>query len=260
MRTLFENKKINIIVKMIDDFRPFPPMFHEHMEIVYVLKGNVRMQIEENSRLLTPGQIGLVFPYVVHSYERSADSQSMILMFSPSEIGYTDKRILQYKPENPYLESAADFWPLLAKIYEYTNSGDRERKKVAELYLATLISELFLSVPVKKVTDTDLTVTQRLLSYCAEHYTENITIKSTATHLHMSESYISKIFCRKLDCNFRDYINTLRITQAQNLLSSSSMRIIDIMLTCGFRNQSSFNRVFLQECGMSPREYREKFR
>jgi AraC-like DNA-binding protein len=37
-------------------------------------------------------------------------------------------------------------------------------------------------------------------------------------------------------------------------------RIVDVMTECGFKNQSSFNRVFFDACQMSPKQYRKSKR
>ena len=36
------------------------------------------------------------------------------------------------------------------------------------------------------------------------------------------------------------------------------MKIIDIMLECGFQNQSSFNRIFLKYSGKTPSQFRSQ--
>jgi two-component system response regulator YesN len=103
-------------------------------------------------------------------------------------------------------------------------------------------------------------MTAQLLSYCAAHFAEDITVSTLAASLYISESYVSKLFTRQLGCSFREYINQLRIHEAQNLLEATDLRIGQVMTRCGFQNQSSFNRVFLDLTGISPREYRYQAR
>ena len=258
MKGIFEKKIFDIMAIRAEGLHPFPPMFHEHLEIIYVQDGTIQMQIDGIRHTVTAGQMSLVFPYVVHSYDRSPDAKAIILMFSPGESGCFARELLNHKPTNPYLQSGEIYLPFFTKIADYINSGKKECEKVASAYLSTLVGELLLSVPLKHVPDTDLNIVQKLLTYCSEHYTEQITIKSASSHLHISERYVTKIFSEKLGCSFRDHINTLRITDAQNLLHNPNLKIIEIMLYCGFQNQSSFNRIFLQECGVSPSEYRRQ--
>lgn len=54
---------------------------------------------------------------------------------------------------------------------------------------------------------------------------------------------------------FRKYINMLRISEAKKLLENTNIRIVDITLECGYKNQSSFNRIVYEENGCSPKEY-----
>ena len=100
-------------------------------------------------------------------------------------------------------------------------------------------------------------MTNEIIDVGVHHFTdEDISIKKIADELYISSSYVSKVFSCKLKYNFREYINELRIRRAKKLLSSTDRRIIDVMLDCGFKNQSSFNRVFSEHTGVSPSEYR----
>ena len=61
--------------------------------------------------------------------------------------------------------------------------------------------------------------------------------------------------------SFRRYLNSLRIAEAQRLLTSSdeaATSIEAIALLCGFRSRSSFYEAFRLETGMSPQQYRER--
>ena len=89
----------------------------------------------------------------------------------------------------------------------------------------------------------------------AEAYTRD---KGTVLLSPCPRSYVSKIFSDKLRYGFREYINSLRINKARALLAESSLPISEIMYACGFSNQSSFNRVFQEFCGCTPREYKNR--
>ena len=90
--------------------------------------------------------------------------------------------------------------------------------------------------------------------------TMDIGVKDIAAQLHISESYVSKIFSRKLGCSLRSYLNALRVAQAKELLKHTDRKITDVLFACGFRNQGSFNQVFLNHTGLTPRAYRQKHR
>ncbi len=57
--------------------------------------------------------------------------------------------------------------------------------------------------------------------------------------------------------SFTAYVNGLRIARARELLGMTSSSMLQIALTCGFGNQSHFNRVFKRITGLTPGEYRK---
>ena len=60
--------------------------------------------------------------------------------------------------------------------------------------------------------------------------------------------------------NFNSYLNHYRITEAKARLSDpvNKQPITNISLDCGFLNQSTFNKAFKADTGLTPSEYRER--
>ena len=56
--------------------------------------------------------------------------------------------------------------------------------------------------------------------------------------------------------SFNQYVNSLRVNLAQNLLRSTKKSVLDICYECGFDSQRTFNRAFKELCGASPSAYR----
>lgn len=252
---VFENNDLTVIAKHVQGFKGFPPMFHTHMEIIYVISGTIDVQIDGITHTLLPGQLSISYPYIIHSYDSAPDAEAIILLFAPAAVQSWKRHLTESKAVTPWTDDAGRYLPLLERITEHCRSG---RESLAKDYLSALVGELMLVMPMEPVRRTDLTVTQKALVFCGEHYREEIGIKDVADHLNVSESYVSKIFARKLGCPLCSYLNALRVAEAKNRLKHSKDKIIDIMYDCGFRNQSRFNQVFLQETGMTPRAYRQK--
>jgi AraC-like DNA-binding protein len=73
----------------------------------------------------------------------------------------------------------------------------------------------------------------------------------------MSEPTFSKYFKRATGQNFSDLVRKLRLAHARRLLEHSDKAISDICYEVGFSNLSNFNRHFLKDAGVTPREYRQ---
>ena len=56
---------------------------------------------------------------------------------------------------------------------------------------------------------------------------------------------------------FSQYINDLRIAEAQRLLRQESIPILEVALQCSFSSKTSFNRAFRTKLGLTPTEWRK---
>lgn len=235
----------------VKGFRGYLPMFHPHGELIYVMEGSLPVTVDGVSHRVSAGEVAVVFPYLTHSYESAPDSNAIIILFDPASTAF-DNTLLSQKPEQFYTDGSA-FYPLLSRAVTMDRAG---KIKTAMAYLNAVLGELLELLPLEPRDSGAGDITVQLLSYCADHFAEDITVKSIADALYISQSYVSKVFSQKLKCSFRAYINTLRIHRAQTLLKDTDKKILQIMSECGFRNQSSFNRTFLQITGTSPKAYR----
>lgn len=260
MKGSFENKTLGIIAKRTKSFASYPPMFHAHSEIVYVISGNVTVTIDGMRKTIGKGEMSVCFPYSIHSYEKADNAEVLFVLFSAEYVAEFGQKILLSKPNNPYMEGTEKFEMLLGKVLEYSNRDDDDAKRCTKAYLSAVVGEIFMNMKMERTDNADIDTVRRILLYCAEHYRENIDIKSVAENTFVSRRYVTKIFSEKIGLPFRKHINMLRTAEAKKLMENSSMRIIDVMYECGFCNQSSFNRIFFDETGMTPREYKKSVR
>jgi AraC-like DNA-binding protein len=59
--------------------------------------------------------------------------------------------------------------------------------------------------------------------------------------------------------NYTNWINMIRLEKATELLSDDKRPLTEIAMMSGFQSIPSFNRVFREEKGMAPGEYRALF-
>lgn len=252
MQAVFEKKEyFQLTGTHITGFKGYMPMFHPHGELLYVIKGSIPITVDGKDHVLQAGETAVLFPYLTHAYADSPEAEALILLFDPRLTAF-DNTLIAQKPLCCYTDSQR-LYPLLDRAVEMVKKG---RPKTAMAYVDAALGELLeiLELVPSEGPTGDMTV--QVLSYCTENFTEDITVKTLAQALFISESYVSKLFARNLGCSFRTYINGLRVQKAQQLLESSDLSIGQIMSACGFQNQSSFNRVFRETTGTSPRDYR----
>lgn len=86
-----------------------------------------------------------------------------------------------------------------------------------------------------------------------------LSLKEVSQSLDVHPTYLSREFSKYFnDLSFGDYIRKLRIEKAIQLLNDSKHSLSEIAYLTGFSDQSHFNRIFKQNTGKNPSEYRKK--
>lgn len=85
-----------------------------------------------------------------------------------------------------------------------------------------------------------------------------LTLDIVCNETGVSQRRITNEIQNQFGCNFKTYINRLRINESKRLLGKKELNIGEIAFRVGFNNQSHFNRVFKTEMQISPSEYRDK--
>ena len=95
------------------------------------------------------------------------------------------------------------------------------------------------------------------ISYIFDNLDGDVTLSGAARLAHMSDSAFSRYFKSASGLTFSAMIRKLRIANACRLLEAGDLGVSAIASTIGYNNLANFNRQFLAEMGMTPREYRQ---
>lgn len=92
-----------------------------------------------------------------------------------------------------------------------------------------------------------------------EHYTEpGFSVKTLAAQIGLSEVHLRRIFKATADISPVKYITHLRLEKAKNMLITSNYSISEIAISVGYSDPYYFSRVFKQEIGIAPSEYKKR--
>lgn len=82
------------------------------------------------------------------------------------------------------------------------------------------------------------------------------TAGAISKRLGITQEYFSRLFKKVMNKNFITYITELRIARAQELLTNTTLPIIDIAAEVGYERQSYFTKKFKELSGITPRQFR----
>lgn len=98
-----------------------------------------------------------------------------------------------------------------------------------------------------------------VVEYIYNNYKNKITVEDLCKHISVSQSTLFRIF-KQNGYTPVEFINSMRVKQAENILIVSNDSMEKIAADCGFESQSYFARVFKKQTGVSPWKYRNEHR
>ena len=99
---------------------------------------------------------------------------------------------------------------------------------------------------------------KRAINYIREHYKEGISLEDVAGRMGITPEYLSTLFNREMGENFSTFLRKFRISHAKRLLKGTDMKVYEIAEAVGYTDPKYFARVFKDELGVSPGDYRQQ--
>ena len=128
MRPFYENKD-HAVQSFESVNMEFPEHLHDHVEILYVRKGRITVQIMEKRQELKEGDCAVVFPQQIHSYHAPADCLTRLFIFEDSLTGMYLRSLRECRPASPFLEAeklAGDGVLALDRLYDLSHTIRRK--------------------------------------------------------------------------------------------------------------------------------------
>lgn len=254
MDKVFRETKTKIVFRRFRDPK-FPAHIHDDIELIYTRKGGGTAFCDGKKYTLTEGSYFLVFPNQVHHYAQFQQGEYFLVILKPFELLRFQEIFLKGVPEQAVCcpgETTATQLLMLA-WEEYSREGYTD---VVAACLTAVFGKLLPHYPIKKA-DVPRDNVLKILQYCASHYKEELTVESLAQQLGVSCSCVSHIFSDRISMSFSDYISSLRLREAEEILQNRNYSVTEVANLSGFPTIRTFNRAFLKKHGMSPSAYRK---
>ena len=96
--------------------------------------------------------------------------------------------------------------------------------------------------------------------YVNHHYgSADVNVNMLGDHFGMTPSYLSKIFKKETGGRLSEYISSVRIAAAKQLLEGTTKSIADISTQVGYIDSNAFILAFKKKEGITPGQYRANF-
>lgn len=100
---------------------------------------------------------------------------------------------------------------------------------------------------------------QNAVAYILEHYQdEDISLNVLASYVNISPSYFSSVFSQETGRTFVEYLTSVRMDRAKELLRCTNKRSSEIAASVGYQDSHYFSFLFKKTCGCTPSDYRKQ--
>jgi AraC-like DNA-binding protein len=249
-------------------------------ELIYVVDGTGIQVINDNKFQYRKGNLFLVTPQDVHSFEITTPTKFFFLRFNEyyirenSQNGQSEtvlrmEYILQNASHRPgcILKNKIDK-PLIASLIEsIIQEQDNQQiyhQKIIEQIVNTIITivarNIALKLP-KNIKETTGEMVLEILHYIQENIynPKQLKAEKVSEHFNISLNYLGKYFKKQTGETLQEYIANYKLRLIEARLLNSDMRINEIADELNFSDESHLNKVFRKHKGMNPSEFRKKF-
>lgn len=95
------------------------------------------------------------------------------------------------------------------------------------------------------------------VDYIEQNYAKDLNMAVVSNYISMNYSMLSYLFKQYTGTNFVNYLKDIRMREAKKLLAETDLKIIEVSSRVGYDNEKHFMKIFKNECGVSPSEYRK---
>lgn len=251
----------------------FESHWHEQLELLFFTTGKAVIECNLEEISVSASDIIIVNSNELHRGMNLNDDlieyYCIIIDHNLIQSSFID--ICELKYINPIMQNIILFKNKIFDDYEITKCIENiikefdEKKSGYELAIKSYIFMLLVLLfrgHIKKTISRNLSLTRnrnlerlnRIFLYIEENFAEKIMIDHLASIVNMSSSNLHYIFKHTTGKTIIDYINSVRIKNAEYLLEYTDMNVSEVAAAVGIEDSNYFSKVFKKYKNMSPIE------
>lgn len=249
-----------------------PSHWHDHLEIIYVLEGELQISSNENAdiyvndgHILHEDEFYIINSSKIHSTKSKGMVKAFLIqvpyMYLDNYIeDYEHVRFLECfdgERNTKKYDRMKALLKAITRIYCKKDKGYELRlmAKMNEFLYILYTSYSHIDANVEKESR-QIERLKDVLKYVAKNYQEPIALKEVADIASLNQEYFCRMFKKCMGVTLLEYVNQVRINHIHEELLSTEDSITDILERNGFTNYKVFSRMFKAQFGMTPRELR----
>lgn len=238
-----------------NEFENFRMHGHDFYEFEYVLEGSGKCFINGQEYSFKKGDVAFVTPLDVHGYSGNGRMKLLSVHFLSNGI---DGNLMGICNMDACVIKAEESMQNVLEILRNANQEDGMGGMLAEKALEMIVI-LFLQI----VKNDRIKNMPREISYAVKYINTNFKRKLDLEEVSKIVGYSKEHFCRQFKrytgMSFLEYLSHVRVVYGRNLIVNNGLSATEACFECGFGSLRSFNRVFAEKYGCSPKKYAHQY-
>lgn len=269
--------KIFFSVKSFKNTNNIPVLTHYHdsIELIHILEGSLKCLIQDKEYTLEKGSLCIINQKQSHRIYSNEENNCVFqsLVIEPT-IFTSDKDIynkyietilldenfshIVFSPNNRSIKDIVNF---MNAIEELENSKLDAYELSVIAYIHMIFQNLYviherIKNKISEPINTDALIYRKMSDFVYKNYFQKLSLDDIAISGNISRSKCCLIFKKYAQNSPIDFLNLYRLEVSTSLLENTNDSVSSIAIDCGFGQQSYYNRLFLREYNMTPKEYR----
>jgi len=259
--------RLSFICKAEGKEEAIPRVMHKHderFELMFIRSGKGIYNIDGRSYVVKSGDILLFNASVLHDECPEASDDLLIFSCGVEQLKVDGLPLNVLTPRSQTaVMPAGNYYHEICQLFEQMWSHVSNKRLYSTEIGDSLLSVLLLlcrniwieSKPQQE--STSVLLGQRVKDYIDNHYKEDISLSSITAAMNMNQFYLAHVFKAYSGYSPKQYQTRRRIGEAQNLLLSTDLGVIDVASAVGYDNVNNFHRIFHNLVGIPPARYKK---
>lgn len=243
---------------------------HAEHELIYVLKGSIDILHDTHTTKVVQGDFVAINAYHVHGIQQT-DTENLLLIIQFKSHLITDlenNRILPSYPltvinrDTPFAISMSS---LIKKMQLKSLNQTNGTRMTLMGYYYLLVGQLLDYFETTRTTRSEVALTgddinriSQIINFVEANFQDKIGLQSLSDSLHINKYHLSHFITKKMGISFQNYLNSVRLSHALNLMSRGDQKILDIAIQAGFSDHKYLNKLIKDTFNCTPKAYQKK--
>lgn len=239
--------------------------YHDCHQILFVKKGKIEITVNDKKETASSGDLVIMSRLENHAVTVLSESyERYVLRFFPTltqnkEFFFLTLRPNEFKNVVSVKNEFDKVCFIFKELLEEREKNDRFSLQMQELLVSQLLTYIYRLEPIE-TENKHLNLVLNVKNELENNVGEKHTLKTLSEKFFVSPSTLSHEFKKIMGVSVLEYLVSCRLATAKKYLAKTDKSISEISILCGFYDFANFSRSFKLRFGLTPSEFREKYK